>query len=77
VYSQRDRGVGGVHMLTIYDRTATGLSKRDAATPSGDASIWFDLVDPSKEEDLFVEQQLSISVPTRAEMREIEASIRR
>lgn len=63
-------------MLTIYDKTGESLVKRDAAAPCGDASIWFDLVDPTKDEDTFVENAIGVSVPTRAEMREIEASNR-
>ncbi len=63
-------------MLTIYDKAGDGLKKRDAAAPAGEGSVWFDLVDPSKEEDAFVEQSIGVSVPTRAEMREIEASNR-
>ncbi|MFN3868738.1 MAG: magnesium transporter CorA family protein, partial [Hyphomicrobiaceae bacterium] len=53
--------------------------------PRGDASvlgengakpIWVDLVFPTKDEDVAVEQALGISIPTRAEMREIEVSNR-
>jgi magnesium transporter len=39
-------------------------------------TVWFDLLNPTPEEDRFVEGTLGISVPTRAEMREIEASSR-
>jgi magnesium transporter len=39
-------------------------------------TVWYDLLDPTQEEDNFVERALGISVPTRAEMREIEASSR-
>ena len=63
-------------MLTIYDKSGEALLKRDAAAPCGENSIWFDLVDPTKEEDEFVERAIGVSVPTRAEMREIEASNR-
>lgn len=63
-------------MLTIYDKSGDRLLKRDAAAPCGENSIWFDLVDPSGEEDQFVERAIGVSVPTRAEMREIEASNR-
>jgi magnesium transporter len=63
-------------MLTIYDKAGDRLQKRDAAAPCGENSVWFDLVDPTKEEDAFVEQAIGVSVPTRAEMREIEASNR-
>jgi len=38
--------------------------------------LWFDLLEPSAEEERAVEQVLGIDVPTREEMREIEASNR-
>jgi magnesium transporter len=63
-------------MLTIYDRQGTGLSKREGMTPVGDATVWIDLLNPTPEEDTFVEKALGIDIPTRAEMREIEASNR-
>ena len=63
-------------MLTTYDHQGTGLAKRDGMTPVTDATVWIDLLNPTAEEDAFVEKALGISVPTRAEMREIEASNR-
>jgi magnesium transporter len=38
--------------------------------------LWIDLREPTPEEEQFVEKALSIDVPTREEMREIEASNR-
>ena len=63
-------------MLTTYDHQGTGLAKRDGMMPVTDATVWIDLLNPTAEEDAFVEKALGISVPTRAEMREIEASNR-
>ena len=63
-------------MLTIYDHQGTGLAKREGMLPITDATVWIDLLNPTAEEDAFVENALGISVPTRAEMREIEASNR-
>lgn len=65
-------------MLTIYDRpiTGTGLTKRDGSQPIGDRTVWIDLVNPTVEEDKALEAALGVSIPTRAEMREIEASSR-
>lgn len=64
-------------MLTIYDTTlGTTLSKREGQLPINDTTIWLDLLNPTPEEDAFVETHLGIAVPTRAEMREIEASSR-
>lgn len=38
--------------------------------------LWIDLYSPSDDEELFVEQALGVSIPTRAEMAEIEESSR-
>ena len=63
-------------MLTLYDIHNGNLVRRGTAGPCSDATVWVDLLDPSEEEDRFVERELGVSVPTRAEMREIEASSR-
>ena len=63
-------------MLTLYDTAGKMLSRRDGMAAVGDATVWLDLLNPTAEEDRFVETALGISVPTRAEMREIEASSR-
>ena len=39
-------------------------------------TVWIDLLNPTKDEDLLVENALGIAVPTREEMAEIEASSR-
>jgi magnesium transporter len=39
-------------------------------------AIWIDLLCPSREEELQLEQQLSLNIPTREQMREIELSSR-
>ena len=64
------------HMLTIYDTTGNSLLKHNETAPITADTVWFDLLNPTKEEDNQVEKLLSINVPTRAEMREIEASSR-
>ncbi len=63
-------------MLTIYDTTGNSLLKHNETAPLTKDSVWFDLLNPTAEEDKLVETALGISVPTRAEMREIEASSR-
>jgi len=63
-------------MLTMYDKGEHGLVPHNTAVPPGDACVWLDLVSPTPEEDAFVEKFLGISIPTRAEMREIEPSSR-
>ena len=39
-------------------------------------AVWIDLIKPTEEEDIAVEKALGLSVPTRAEMAELEASSR-
>lgn len=39
-------------------------------------TVWLDLVDPGREEELAIERALGMSLPTREEMAEIEASSR-
>ncbi|MGD9869331.1 MAG: magnesium transporter CorA family protein [Hyphomicrobiales bacterium] len=63
-------------MLTIYDTTGNSLLRHNETAPITTDTVWFDLLNPTKEEDNHVERLLGISVPTRAEMREIEASSR-
>ena len=63
-------------MLTVYSAASGKLVRQAECSAVGDHPIWFDLLDPTPEEDRQVEQALGISVPTRAEMREIEASNR-
>jgi len=41
-----------------------------------DRTLWIDLVEPTADEDAVVEKALGIEIPTRAEVREIEASSR-
>ena len=61
-------------MLTVYEAAEGVLIKREGSISP--AAVWIDLLNPTKDEDLLVEQALSISVPTREEMSEIEASSR-
>ena len=63
-------------MLTIYEFNGKGLKVHDSAAPITGNCVWFDLLQPTQEEDRFVEEALGIDIPTRAEMREIEPSNR-
>jgi len=63
-------------MLTVYDAAEGVLIKREGLDPISPGAVWIDLLNPTKDEDLLVEQSLAISVPTREEMSEIEASSR-
>src|SRR5579862_5388891 len=65
-------------MLNVYVPRPNGLVCEElepgAALPAD--ALWIDLREPTPEEEQLVESSLSIDVPTREEMREIEASNR-
>lgn len=65
-------------MLDCYSHDANGLVHRcvaaDEALP--ESAVWIDLLNPTADEERRVEQALSIDVPTREEMQEIEPSSR-
>ena len=65
-------------MLSIFVPGAQGLERIDPAATQGipEQAVWIDLLEPTREEEQRVEQALSIGVPTREEMREIETSNR-
>ena len=62
-------------MLTVYGAAQGSLVKRNDTNVDAEV-VWVDLLNPTKEEDLQVERALGLSVPTREEMAEIEASSR-
>jgi magnesium transporter len=65
-------------MLSAFVSQPQGLARfelRSGAAIPGEA-IWLDLVEPTPSEERQVESFLSIDVPTRDEMREIESSNR-
>src|SRR5437016_4142902 len=65
-------------MLAIYVPRGTSLERKQvqdlAEIP--EAAVWFDLVNPTQQEDKLVERVLGIAIPTREEMQEIEVSSR-
>jgi magnesium transporter len=65
-------------VLSVFAPKAHGLVR--VAQPASESfppdAIWYDLLEPSVEEEKAVERALSIDVPTREEMREIESSNR-
>src|SRR5690349_22849798 len=65
-------------MLSVFIPQPNGLARVPwvAGEPLPKEAIWFDLLEPSPEEERAVEQVLGVDVPTREEMREIEASNR-
>ena len=64
-------------MLNSYVSRPQGLTRAngpaDAIAPD---ALWLDLIEPTPEEEKLVESTFGIDVPTREEMREIEASSR-
>lgn len=62
-------------MLRMYSRNSNNLVPVSSCIPS-DPPIWLDLIDPSQDEVKEVEQGIRVTLPTRAEMEEIELSAR-
>ena len=63
-------------MLSAYGTDKGCLTEFPAGTVVPDGVVWLDLVAPSFEEEAAVEAALSIDIPTREELAEIEASSR-
>src|SRR5579864_193567 len=65
-------------MLSVFIPRENGLvgSQQAAGEPLPADALWIDLREPTAEEEQWVEQALGIDVPTREEMRGIEASSR-
>jgi magnesium transporter len=63
-------------MITVYDAVGGKLVPRPEPGSLATGGVWIDLLNPAEDEDKTIEQALGIEVPTRSEMREIEASNR-
>ncbi len=65
-------------MLAIFQQGGRALTEVDPATAVDlpEQTVWLDLFQPTPEEIAFVDRMLAIELPTRDEMREIEASAR-
>jgi magnesium transporter len=69
-------------MLRVYRRQDDRLVRTDmqvtAQSPAAEAdgALWIDLLNPSRDEDQFVERLLGVSLPTKEEAQEIEVSAR-
>jgi magnesium transporter len=65
-------------MLAVYVPRGTCLERHpiDELTEIPETAVWFDLVNPTQQEDKLVERALGIAVPTREEMQEIEVTSR-
>lgn len=64
-------------MLSVYVPSPAGLQRLDPTpVPIPESLLWADLVEPTLDEEKAVERFVGIEVPTREEMKEIEASSR-
>ena len=63
-------------MITRYDAVDGTLVSQENPTAVEPNTVWLDLLNPNKDEDVVVERLLGIAVPTREEMAEIEVSSR-
>ena len=63
-------------MITLYDSHASGLARRDGLVTPENGTVWIDLLNPTRDEETHIETSLGIELPTREEMKEIEASSR-
>ncbi|MDQ8027788.1 MAG: magnesium transporter CorA family protein [Brevundimonas sp.] len=66
-------------MIRMY--RSTGAACEDAVVEAGRLTLhpdvlWIDMLNPTRDEDAAVEAALGVSVPTREEMKELEASSR-
>jgi magnesium transporter len=63
-------------MLYQYRRNGDRLVSCSGTAAQLTQPIWIDLLNPTREEEQLVERMLSVSLPTRGEMQEIEVSAR-
>lgn len=64
-------------MIIVHTPSSSGGLDRHVLQPGEDIPngvIWIDLLEPTRHEDALVERFLSVSVPTREEMQDIEPS---
>lgn len=63
-------------MLRTYAIENGRLRPAPADAPEAPATVWYDLMHPTRDEEVVLETRLGIELPTRAEMIEIEFSSR-
>ena len=65
-------------MLWVYVPRGTSLERIPVTSDNDvpESAVWFDLVNPTPQEDKTVERKVGIAVPTREEMQEIEVTSR-
>lgn len=64
--------------MTFYPPDGPGIEAKDMATcrTLTERAVWIDLLHPTREEELALEEALRVNVPTREEMQSIELSSR-
>jgi magnesium transporter len=65
-------------VITAYCSNCKSVEIRDLSQPASfpEDVVWIDMVEPSREEELYVEKVLGIEVPTREDLKDIEPSAR-
>lgn len=65
-------------MITAYRSNCNSVEIRDLSqlTEFPEDAVWIDMVEPTREEELYVEKVVGIEVPTRDDMKDIEPSAR-
>ncbi|MCC6780536.1 MAG: magnesium transporter CorA family protein [Hyphomicrobiales bacterium] len=65
-------------MLWVYVPRGSSLDRITVAGDEDvpDSAVWFDLINPTMQEDKLVERRVGVAVPTREEMQEIEVTSR-
>lgn len=63
-------------MITVYDCRNGQLVRQPEGFTLGAESVWIDLLNPTAEDETLIERALGVDIPTKDEVREIEASSR-
>lgn len=63
-------------MIHLYESRNGHLARQAEGTAIGPETVWLDLLNPTSEDEALVERALGLDVPTKDEVREIEASSR-
>lgn len=63
-------------MIHFYYNQDGVLQLAEGQFPSGASVLWYDALEPSREDEAFLEDRLKIDVPTREEIRDLEISSR-
>ncbi len=78
-WHQKGHTVFATGMIRIYTQSEEGISRTvglEELAGNGDDIFWIDLLTPNAEELAFAEKICAIEMPTKDEMREIEATSR-